>query len=101
MGFGPVEPKNLTPRLPSVPEAGNEANPVDRFMDVYFHDHHIQPPPLVSDRIFARRVYLDTIGLLPPPAELEAFVSSRTPRQARTVGRRNCSRARMPTRKIG
>ncbi len=35
----------------------------------------------MSDRIFARRVYLDTIGLLPSPAELEAFVSSRTPRK--------------------
>jgi mono/diheme cytochrome c family protein len=75
--FGPVEPLNLTPRLPNVPEARAEANPVDRFMDVYFQQHKIQAGRPVSDRIYARRVYLDTIGLLPTPSELEAFVSSR------------------------
>jgi len=31
----------------------------------------------VDDRIFARRVWLDAIGLLPPPAELEAFVADK------------------------
>src|SRR5207302_5015818 len=29
----------------------------------------------VNDRVFARRVYLDVTGLLPPPKELEGFVS--------------------------
>ncbi len=77
IGFGPVPPKNLDPRLPEVPEPGIEINPVDRFLDVYFHEHNINPPLPVSDRVFARRAYLDTIGLLPPPRELKAFESSR------------------------
>lgn len=77
--FGPVAAKNLTPRLPEVPAGKHEDNPVDRFMDVYFAAHGIKPRRVVSDRVFARRVYLDTIGLLPPPEELEAFVASRTP----------------------
>lgn len=77
--FGPVAPKNLMPRLPEIPAGENEANPVDRFMDVYFQAHNIKPAPPVSDRVYARRVYLDTIGLLPPPQELEAFAASKKP----------------------
>jgi len=75
--FGPIPPQNLEPRRPAVPVARHESNPVDRFLDVYFQEHHLKPPPPVSDRVFARRVYLDTIGLLPPPGELQAFVASR------------------------
>jgi mono/diheme cytochrome c family protein len=92
IGFGPVPPKNLEPRLPEIPEAGNEPNPVDRFLDVYFREHNINPPPPVSDRIFARRVYLDTIGLLPPAKELKAFESSRKPDRRRALVRDLLSR---------
>ncbi len=101
IGFGPIAPMNLEPRLPAIPAArpqshpllapiwksiaaaigirpaGREDNPLDRFLEVYFHQHHIEAPPVVNDRLFARRVYLDTIGLLPPPRELETFLSSR------------------------
>ncbi len=77
IGFGPVPPKNLEPRLPEVPEPGIETNPVDRFLGIYFQAHNIMAPLPVSDRVFARRVYLDAIGLLPPARELEAFESSR------------------------
>jgi mono/diheme cytochrome c family protein len=77
VGFAPVPPQNLAPRWPDVPMAQRENNMVDRFMDVYFQQHHIDPPPLVDDRVFARRVYLDTIGLLPPAEELKAFVASK------------------------
>ena len=40
---------------------------------------NIVPAGLSSDREFARRVYLDAIGLLPPPEELRAFVSDSRP----------------------
>jgi mono/diheme cytochrome c family protein len=66
IGFGPIPPQNLEPRWPKMPVAGHENNPVDRFTDVYFAQHHVAPPQPVEDRVFARRVYLDTIGLLPP-----------------------------------
>jgi hypothetical protein len=79
ISFAPVTPKNLDPRLPEIPKGKNEQNPVDRFLDVYFTQHKVKQPALVSDRLFARRVYLDTIGLLPPSRELEAFVSSYNP----------------------
>jgi mono/diheme cytochrome c family protein len=77
IGFGPVEPLNLTPRLPKIPAGKHELNPVDRFMDAYFQEHRIHEARPVEDRVFARRVYLDTIGLLPPPRELEVFADSR------------------------
>jgi mono/diheme cytochrome c family protein len=79
IGFGPVEPKNLTARLPKVPEGKHEDNPVDRFMDAYFQEHKVKPAHPVADRVFARRVYLDTIGLLPTPKELDTFESSHEP----------------------
>jgi mono/diheme cytochrome c family protein len=76
ISFAPIAPQNLVPRTPTTPVAHREGNPVDRFLDVYFEQHHIEPPRPVDDRTYARRVYLDTIGLLPPPDELEAFVAS-------------------------
>ncbi len=39
-------------------------------------------PPPVGDAAFARRAFLDVIGLLPPRRELEAFEKDACPRQA-------------------
>jgi mono/diheme cytochrome c family protein len=75
--FDRVEPLNLKPRLPAMPTAGKAANPIDRFLEPYFSAHNLQPPKPVTDRLFARRAYLDVIGLLPPPEELETFVADR------------------------
>lgn len=74
--FGKVQPKNLTPRAPEVP-AGKAANAIDRLMAPYYAAHKVTPGKPVSDRVYARRVYLDTIGLLPTPNELEAFVADK------------------------
>ena len=76
--FGRVEPVNLKPRLPAIPPATKAANPIDRFLEPYFAAHNIKPPRTVNDRLFARRAYLDVIGLLPPPEELETFVADRS-----------------------
>ena len=86
--FGRVEPVNLKPRLPAIPAATKAANPIDRFLEPCFAAHKIQPPKPVTDRLFARRAYLDVIGLLPPPEELEAFVADRREdKRARLVER--------------
>jgi hypothetical protein len=68
---------NLKPRLPEIPPGPKSDNPIDRFLQPYFATHNFQPPLPVNDRIFARRVFLDITGLLPPPKELEAFVSNK------------------------
>ena len=39
-------------------------HPIDRILGKYFADHKVSPPPLLDDAAFARRVYLDLIGLL-------------------------------------
>ena len=75
--FGRVEPLNLKPRLPAIPPAAKAVNEIDRFLEPYFAAHSYQPPGPVADRLFARRAYLDVIGLLPPPEDLETFVADR------------------------
>jgi Protein of unknown function (DUF1549)/Protein of unknown function (DUF1553)/Planctomycete cytochrome C len=50
-------------------------SPIDRFTAAYLSAHNIAEPQLVPDSVFARRVWLDVTGLLPPPAELRAFLA--------------------------
>ncbi|NUM53187.1 MAG: DUF1549 domain-containing protein [Candidatus Hydrogenedentes bacterium] len=61
--------------LPPANEAAGITNPVDRLIDSYFAANSISWPAPVSDAAFARRVYLDTIGLLPTALELDAFIA--------------------------
>ena len=75
--FGRERPANLLPRLPPIPAGTRAANPIDRFLEPYFAAHKIKPAEPVNDRRFARRAYLDVIGLLPPPPDLNAFVRDR------------------------
>ena len=53
--------------------------PVDRFTAAYLASRGVTEPRLVSDAAFARRVYLDVTGLLPPPNELQAFLADTVP----------------------
>ncbi len=86
------EPANLRARelaeLPVPKTATAFENPVDSFIDAAFAKNKIAWPAPVGDRVFARRVWLDAIGVLPPPAELEAFVAdAATDKRARLVAR--------------
>ena len=40
---------------------------------------NILPSPLADNQTFVRRVYLDTLGVLPTPDETTRFVSLRDP----------------------
>jgi hypothetical protein len=62
----------------AAPQAGI-TNPVDRLLLPYYRTHSIVPQHLVDDRTYARRVYLDIVGLLPTPAELQAFIQDTDP----------------------
>lgn len=78
----PLHPRQVA--LP--PPRRGLTHPVDRLLEPYFARHGFKPPKPVSDRVFARRVYLDVIGLLPTPAELAAFEKDRRPdKRARLV----------------
>lgn len=83
------EPARLAPREVAIPPAKGELNnPIDLLLEPYFVKHKITPPPVVGDRVFARRVYLDIIGLLPPPAELESFIADPRPDKRAILVRR-------------
>ncbi len=76
--FAKREPANLRPRdLAALPVPRTFPNPIDGYVDALFTQDHVAWPATVDDRTYARRVWLDTIGLLPPPAELEAFLADR------------------------
>ena len=75
--FGRLEPINLKPHRPEIPAGPKNANPIDRFLQPYFTARQIKPPQAVSDRQFARRVYLDVIGLLPTPSALKTFLADK------------------------
>ena len=67
----------LKPRKVVLPPAkpGRE-HPIDRIIDSYFAKNKISAPEPLDDAAFARRAYLDLIGLPPAAGELEAFVAS-------------------------
>jgi uncharacterized membrane protein/mono/diheme cytochrome c family protein len=70
----------LAPRTPQVPAATAELNkPVDLFVNAYFQKNKGTWKPVVNDRTYIRRVYLDIIGLLPPPEKVDAFLADTRP----------------------
>lgn len=79
ISFAKPPPRNLHPRQPALPGNTGPAHPLDQLLQAYFQQHRITPPAPVDDRLFARRVYLDVIGLLPPPEELDAFANDSAP----------------------
>lgn len=57
---------------PAEPPSGSGSE-VDRFLAAFWAKHQVKPPSVVPDRVFARRAYLDIIGLLPTPEQLDRF----------------------------
>lgn len=69
----------LRPRRPELPAAADgRTNPVDRIIDAYLAERKLPRPEAIDDGAFARRAYLDLIGLLPTPEELQAFLDDRS-----------------------
>jgi len=76
----------VAPRKVVVPP-GSEPNPVDRFLSGYYKKENVSKTEVVSDAVFGRRVFLDVLGLLPTPVELEAFKGDRrSDKRTRLVG---------------
>jgi len=76
--FAKPPANNLQPHRPTLP-ANIAEHPLDGLLSTYFVAQGLTPAARVDDRLFARRVYLDVIGLLPTPAELETFLGDRSP----------------------
>lgn len=78
VSFAKQPPRNLKPVAVELPPAKPTENPIDVLLKPYFMANKVQPGDLVEDRVFARRAYLDLVGLLPEPAELDAFLADRS-----------------------
>jgi mono/diheme cytochrome c family protein len=73
--FAKPVPNNLHPHAVALPETSAAPNAIDRLLAPYFAEKKMTPSAPVADGVFARRVYLDLIGLLPTPAQLDAFLA--------------------------
>jgi len=67
----PLKPRHV--ELP--PAVAGRDNPVDRLIDAYLAGHKLPRPAPIDDGAFARRAFLDLIGLLPTSEELQAFLA--------------------------
>lgn len=74
--FAKPPPENLQPHAVALPDRPS-VHPVDNLLATYFAAHHVEFPVPVDDRTFARRAYLDLIGLLPAPEQLDEFLGDR------------------------
>src|SRR5262245_34769704 len=82
VSFGKLPSVNLTPANPVLPigsDAFASRSAIDMILDPYFAAHGFKPGPVVDDRIYARRVYLDIVGLIPPTPEPEAVMAEPAP----------------------
>lgn len=74
------------PELPPADPDSSLTNPIDRILERYFEEQQQEPAQIAADRVFARRVSLDLIGLVPTPEQLQAFVEDTGPdKRARLV----------------
>jgi mono/diheme cytochrome c family protein len=85
--FAKPPPENLQPRKIELAERPS-VHPIDNLLAGYFAEKGIAFPAPVEDRVFARRVYLDLVGLLPTPEQLDAFIQdSASDKRAQLVRR--------------
>ena len=64
---------------PKVVDARWTRNPIDAFIKSGLEAKGLEPAPQAGKRTLIRRLYLDLIGLLPPPEAVEAFVNDASP----------------------
>ncbi len=69
----------LSPRAVKLPEVAGLSNPIDRILGSYLTKHEVPIAAVVDDRLFARRVYQDVIGLPPSPRDVAALQSDQSP----------------------
>lgn len=76
----PFRLAKMEPRMPTLPAATKGLNnPIDLWVNNYFEQKNIEWPQVVYDRTYLRRIYLDIIGFLPSPEQLENFIKDTRP----------------------
>lgn len=84
-GRGAFKEAPLAPRYVPPIEGSPYVHRIDQHIDRYFEQNGIAWQPLVGDRIFLRRAYMDCIGLLPTKEEANAFISDSSPNKRRAL----------------
>ncbi len=59
---------------PAVEDAAFVKNPIDRFILAHLREDHLAHAAEADRATLCRRLYLDVLGLPPPPREVDAFV---------------------------
>jgi hypothetical protein len=72
--------KPVRAAVPRVADARWSTNPIDAFVRAKQEEKGLRPAPAADRNTLIRRAYLDLVGLLPSPAEVEAFVKDQSPR---------------------
>ena len=67
------------PREPKVSDSSWARNPIDRFVLARLQKEGLTPSPEAEQATLARRVYIDLVGLLPTPEQVDAFVADDRP----------------------
>ena len=70
--IGPVE-------LPEVQDKNWQRTPIDRFILAEMEKRGMTPSPVADRGTLIRRIYLDTLGLLPPPQVVLDFLNDQRP----------------------
>ena len=71
--------KPLKPLLPMVKNSAWVKNPIDAFVLSRLEREGLSPAPAAAKRVLARRLFIDLIGIIPSPEELNAFLDDNAP----------------------
>jgi mono/diheme cytochrome c family protein len=71
--------KPIRPELPKVQDTAWPRNPIDSFVLAEMEQHGLSPSPEADRVTLIRRLYLDLVGILPTPTEVDAFVADASP----------------------
>src|SRR5262245_5443372 len=69
----------VPPKRPAIPVVAGVRNPIDAFIRQGLERERLAPAPEAERLTLLRRVTLDLTGLPPTPAEVDSFVSDKSP----------------------
>lgn len=72
-----LPPRAVPP--PALKDLSRARNPIDHYLLAKLEANGIRPSPEAEKPTLIRRLYLDLIGLLPPPADVDAFLADTRP----------------------
>jgi hypothetical protein len=76
LGLAALRLWSLPAAADSLPSDLSPTALIDRLVERRWTEARVTPAPTVDDRGFARRLYLDLVGRIPTPAEVDAFIAS-------------------------